>query len=66
MVIIDDALAVLISGIGDGGLQAIAMIEDMVTDIDAADQFTAIISAVIVLVLFICSIVCWGTSAPRR
>jgi len=63
--ILDDAVQILISGIGDGGLQAIAMLEDIVTDIEAADQFPAIICAGVVLALFIFFVVCWGTSDPR-
>jgi hypothetical protein len=63
---LDDAIEVLISGVGDAGVQAIAMIEEIVTDTDTVDQFPAIISAGVVLALFICFIVCWGNSDRRR
>jgi hypothetical protein len=65
MGVLADVIEVLIVELGDGGLQAIAILEDIITDIDTAAQFPAIISVGIVLALFICLIVCWGASDNR-
>jgi Na+/proline symporter len=63
MGILDDATEGLIAEIGDGlqllgqieDIQLLGMIEGIVDFTDAVDQFAVIISAGIVLVLFICS-----------
>jgi hypothetical protein len=63
---LDDASEVLVGTLGDGGLQAIAILEDIVTDTDTAGQFPAIISVAIVFAMLICLIIRWVTSDTER
>jgi hypothetical protein len=74
MGLLDDAMEVLIAEIGDGlqvlglieDIQLLGMIEDIVDFRDTADQFTLIISAGILLALFICSMVYCGTGRAKH
>jgi hypothetical protein len=70
---LDDAVEFSTAEIADGlqllgqiqDIQLLGLIEGIVDFADTAEQFTAIISAGIVLALFISFIVRWGTSDPR-
>jgi hypothetical protein len=71
---LDDAVEVSMAEIADGlqllgqiqDVQLLGMIEGIVDFADTADQFTSIISAAILLALFIYSIVYCGSGIARR
>ena len=71
---LDDAVEVSMAEIGDGlqllgqieDIQLLGMIEGIVDFADTAEQFTAIISAGILLALFIYSMVYCGGGIAKR